>query len=244
MLQNRNDHSVFRQYLLGQMSGEERDRFEEKLFSDDEFFEDLLATEDELIEAAIGTELTAAEVDQFEKQFLITSERKEKLHFRQALQRVAKKKQLEKAIRPKPAWSLQRWIPQVAVSLVAVVIIGGIVWMLLPRTVGERTLVAAANERAGGRVAETLTLPFPYDDLKLHLTLPQPAIPAKDYRVEMRSTDGQTRALKPVSYDERFVDVVIPVSSLSRGEYAFKVSAIKADSSVESFPQSYLLTVD
>lgn len=244
MSQNGNDQSMFRQYLLGQISGEERDRFEEKLFSDDEFCEELLAAEAELIEAAIGGELTAAEADQFEKQFLITAERKETLRFRRALQRVAKKKKLEKDIRDKSAWNLQRWIPQVAVSLVALVIIGGIVWTLLPRTVGERTLVAAANERASGRVAETLTLPVPYDDLKLRLKLPQPATPVKDYRVEMRTADGQTRALKPVSYDEQFVDVVIPVSSLSRGDYAFKVSAIRADSSVESFPQSYLLSVD
>jgi len=242
MLQNGNDHSEFRQYLLGQLSDETRDQLEERLFSDDEVFQELLATEDELIEAAIGKELTTAEADRFEKHFLITPERKEKLQFRGALQRVAKKNQLAKEPRPKPVWP--NWIPQVAVSLIALVIVGGIIWMLLPRTIGERTLVAALNERGGGTPAESLTLPLPYDDLKLHLRLPQPAVPAKDYRVEMRSADGQTRVVKVVGYNDQFVDVVIPASSLAHGLYAFKVSVIKPDSSVQYIPYSYVLSVD
>ena len=242
MLQNGNDHSEFRQYLLGELSDERRDQLEERLFSDDEFFQELLATEDELIEAAIGKELTTAEADRFEKHFLITPERKEKLQFRRALQRVAKKNQLTKEPRPKPVWP--NWIPQVAVSLVALVIVGGIIWMLLPRTIGERTLVASLNERGGGPPAESLSLPLPYDDLKLHLTLPQPAIPAKDYRVEMRSAAGQTRVLKVTAYNEQFVDVVIPASSLTRGNYAFKVSVIKPDSTIQNIPYSYLLSVE
>jgi hypothetical protein len=244
MQQDGNDHSMFRQYLLGQVSGAGRDQFEGKLFSDNEFFEELLATEDELIEAAIGKELTAAEADQFEKQFLIIPDRKEKLQFRRALQRVAKKKQLPEEARAKAVPSVQNWILQVAVSLVALVIIGGIIWMLLPRTIGERTLIAAANERGGGPAAESVSLPLPYDDLKLHLTLPQPAIPAKDYRVEMRSADGQIWVLKVTAYNEQFVDVLIPASSLTRGNYALKVSVIKPDSTVQTFHYSYLLSVE
>ena len=244
MSPNGNDHNTFRQYLLGQLPAEELVQFEQRLFSDNNVFEELLASEDELIEASIGNELSPAEDDQFKKYFLTTSDRKEKLQFRRALQRVAQKNRMHRDVVPRGMPRVPRWFPQIAVSVAALVIIGGIVWMLLPRTVGERTLVAALNERGSGGVAETLTLPVPYDDLKLRLKLPQPAIPAKDYRVEMRSADGQTRALKPASHDEQFVDVVIPVSSLSRGDYAFKVSAIKADSSVESFPQSYLLSVD
>lgn len=240
---NGNDHKTFRQYLLGQLAGEERDQFEQRLFSDNDVFEELLATEDELIEASIGNELAPSEVVQFEKYFLITSDRKEKLQFRRALQRVAQKDRRNnkrlRELQPTPSW-----IPQIAVSLAALVIIGGIIWMLPPRTMGERTLVASSSERASGSEAETIKLPFQFDDLKLHLTLPQPSIPAKDYRVDMLSVDGKTKTLKTVSHNQQFVDVVVPASELSRGQFALKVYAINPDSAAPRITASYLLTFE
>ncbi len=244
MSPNGNDHNTFRQYLLGQLPAEELDQFEQRLFSDNDVFEELLASEDELIEASIGNELSPAEVDHFKKYFLITSDRKEKLQFRRALQRVAQKNRMHHDLAPRGMPRVPRWFPQIAVSVAALVIIGGIIWMLLPRTMGERTLVASASERATGSEAETIKLPLQFDDLKLHLTLPQPSTPAKDYRVEMVSGDGKIKTLTTVSHNQQFVDVVVPTSDLSIGQYALRVYAINPNSIEQRIPGSYLLTVD
>jgi hypothetical protein len=241
---NGNDHNTFRQYLLGQVGGVEREQLEQRLFSDDEVFEEFLAIEDELIEASIGNELSATEIDQFKNCFLITPDRQEKLQFRRALQRVAKKDRLKYSVAPAKIRRVQTWIPQLAMSVAALIIVGGIIWMLLPRTMEERTLVAGLSERGSGTAAETIKLPVQFDDLKLHLTLPQPSIPAKDYRVEMRSVDGTTKTLRTVSHNQQFVDVIIPTSKLSHGQFALKVYAINPDSSEQPIPNSYLLTID
>ncbi len=76
-----------RQYLLGQISEEVSQEVEQNLLTDDELFEELLVTEDELIDEYLNDKLPADERERFEKQFLSTSERHQKLRFGRAFQK-------------------------------------------------------------------------------------------------------------------------------------------------------------
>jgi hypothetical protein len=67
------------------MSGDERDQFEDRYFENSEFHEQLLAMEDELIDAYLRGHLPSLQRQQFERHFLISPERREKLRFAQAL---------------------------------------------------------------------------------------------------------------------------------------------------------------
>jgi tetratricopeptide (TPR) repeat protein len=87
MSQNPDELLIIRKYLLGQLDDEGRRQFEEQLFLDDDLFADLLAVEDELIDEHLAGELSTDETQVFEKNFLITAERRQKLSFAKALRR-------------------------------------------------------------------------------------------------------------------------------------------------------------
>ena len=70
---------LFRQYLLGELSGEERDRIEARYLADEEFFDQLLAVEDDLIDEYNSDELSAGERKQFQLNLLRTARQRERL---------------------------------------------------------------------------------------------------------------------------------------------------------------------
>lgn len=79
-----NDKALIR-YLLGDASDEEKIRLEEEFFGDDTFFEQLLAVEDDLIDAYVQGELSASDRERFERSFLTTPRRRERVEFARAL---------------------------------------------------------------------------------------------------------------------------------------------------------------
>ena len=251
MSSNHNEQTTVRQYLLGQLAGSSRDEFEERFFTDDELVDELLATEDELIEASIAGELSVDEAEWFAKYFLITPERQQKLCFRKALKRVAKtgKHQQLHSLEHFPTtspWHAPRWAHWATLSVAALAIIGGIISMAryYQGNFVELALTARSNERSVGSVVPRIKLPLQYNRVKLHLTLDQPLVSAKDYRVEMLTDDGKTRTLMPVSHNGQAVDVVLHASELARGRYAFNVYGIKSDGTEQRIPGSYLLLVE
>lgn len=82
------DGKLRKRYLLGYLSQEgERQQFEERLLTDDQFFEELLIAEDELIDDYLRGALTEEEKERFENHFLVTAERRQKLSFARALRK-------------------------------------------------------------------------------------------------------------------------------------------------------------
>jgi hypothetical protein len=251
MLSNHNDQITIKQYLLGQLADTNLDQFEQRLFTDDDLFDELLATEDELIVASLAGELSPAEKECFAKYFLITPERQQKLRFRKALQRVAKAKQQELRHKPEAArnllpWRAPIWAQWATLSLAALVMIGGIIVVLrsYQDNLAEVTLIASSSEREVGRAAQRIKLMPQYTGLKLHLTLAQPTISAKDYRVEMLTDDGKNKTLVPVSENGQVVDVVIRASDLPRGRCVLNVYAITPDGTQQRIPGNYELIVE
>lgn len=243
----RNDQVTIRQYLLGQLTGDELDRFEEQLFVDDELAEELLAGEDELIDESIAGELNSTEVAQFDEFFLVTRGREDNLRYRKALKRILKKK---RAPIPFPVQRKSSWLYWATPAIAAVFILAciGLRGVINPpqRTFALVTLTAGLSDRATGSAAQKIKLPLQRDDLKLQLTLAEPAAstPAKGYSVEMQSGDGTKKTVGPVVRNGQAVEVLIPAADLKVGEYAFHLFVIKPDDSQERVSGSYRLAVE
>ena len=76
-----------RKYLLGQLTAEDREEIERRLLIDDELFEEVLIMEDDLVDEYLDSELSAAERQLFEQNFLADSESRQKLRLGRALDR-------------------------------------------------------------------------------------------------------------------------------------------------------------
>lgn len=247
MSSNSNDQINLRQYLLGQLTDPAREEFEQRLFSDDDLFEELLAAEDELIDESLAGELSGDDRESFARFFLITPEREQRLWFRRALKRHLRKPPPPPlpAPAPRPSW-FEGWAFRTAAAVAALVIIVGIVSIIRPRrppTVALVTLTISTSDRAEGAQATELKLPLNVDQLRLRLTLPEPLIPAKGYRVELLNGNGDTKSLDRAAQVEQAVEVVVPASEFSRGQYALNVYAIKPDGTEQRIRGSYFLTV-
>ena len=80
------DDDVLRRYLLGRLAPESREGVEKRLFSDDRiFWEHLCLVEGELIDDYARGGLDREEGEAFERHFLCTDERREKLELARAL---------------------------------------------------------------------------------------------------------------------------------------------------------------
>ncbi|MEW6733212.1 MAG: hypothetical protein AB1489_17930 [Acidobacteriota bacterium] len=76
------------QYILDELSEDEKCKFEERYFDDDNFYELLLAAEDEMIDLYIRGELSQHERQQFEQRFLKFPQNRQRLEFAKALIKV------------------------------------------------------------------------------------------------------------------------------------------------------------
>src|ERR687886_587977 len=76
-----------RQYLLGDLSGEARQRVEQRLLTEPDFLDELLLGEEELIDDYVRENLPDDDRLKFERHFLSTPERRRQLSFARALGR-------------------------------------------------------------------------------------------------------------------------------------------------------------
>ncbi len=95
-----NDDALLRRYLLGELAPDEEMKVEERLISDDDYIEQLGVVEDELIDSYARDDLKAQEREKFKKHFLVTPERRSKLHLAQSLFRHVNEKAAVTATSP------------------------------------------------------------------------------------------------------------------------------------------------
>lgn len=81
MKANQQEEGRLREYLLGDLSEDAKERLEKRLMTDDEDFQELLIEEDELVDDYVRDRLSAHDRLQFENHFLCTPERRGKLRF-------------------------------------------------------------------------------------------------------------------------------------------------------------------
>lgn len=84
---NKNERA--RQYLLGSLSDEDKSRFEEAYFEDDELFEEIEIAEGELVDAYVRDELSAGDRNKFETSLINSPRLAQRVEFARSLKKTA-----------------------------------------------------------------------------------------------------------------------------------------------------------
>jgi hypothetical protein len=87
MEQHRVEQTLIRKYLLGDLDEREQENLEQHLLTDEEFIEEVSITQTELVDEYVSDSLSVAERQSFEKHFLSTPRRFQKLQIARALDR-------------------------------------------------------------------------------------------------------------------------------------------------------------
>lgn len=107
MKSNAGEQQTIREYLLGQLPGEQQSHFEERLLTDDEVFQELEIVEDELVDEYLRDELTPAARAGFESHFMAAPAHREKLTFARAFRKSLTNKVGLPGQAPSPAQSAE-----------------------------------------------------------------------------------------------------------------------------------------
>jgi len=151
------EEMMFR-YLLGagELPAREAERFEDEYFGDDETFALLLAAEDELIDRYLRGDLDAADRERFEKHFLLSPRRRQKVENARAISRVIpelatlKQARHEPTSAPRSFFSSPSWLkplPAVSFAMAALLLAVGVTSVYKIRQ-SSRELDQARRERA------------------------------------------------------------------------------------------------
>lgn len=158
---HREHRSMLRAYLLGRLENErDAEALDERLLTDDEFFEELSFQEDELVEDYLDDLLTDDERDAFERHFLVSDERREKLKFAKAFERKLGSGDVT-AVETEPRtgfWSaLAAYLTPVPLVTAAVILVisGVIVWTVYRRPAADEALIALNRAYATERTVES-----------------------------------------------------------------------------------------
>jgi hypothetical protein len=79
-------------YLLGDLTDDEQVEVEDRAFADHQYMERMLAVEDDLIDNYLRGSLSQLQRDQFEKRFLTSEPRRQKIEFARALAEVSSRR--------------------------------------------------------------------------------------------------------------------------------------------------------
>jgi hypothetical protein len=82
------------------------------------------------------------------------------------------------------------------------------------------------------------------DALRVILVLPERATQVPRYRAELENEDGETVPLPAEGQDAGTVSVLIPASSLPRGQYALMLFAVGGDGQEQPVYGTYTFIVD
>lgn len=80
-----NSENLIARYLLGELSEEQQVEIEDRAFADQKYLARITAVENDLIDEYVRNELSPAERQRFEKQFLASAERRKRVDFARAL---------------------------------------------------------------------------------------------------------------------------------------------------------------
>jgi hypothetical protein len=110
---------LLRRYLLGELSEDERARFQDNYFADNDLFEELLVVEEELIDDYVRGGLSAKERQQFVERFMSTAEGRERIEFSRVLKKAAgTQTQTASEVRRQSFWqSASTWLAGAGVGM-------------------------------------------------------------------------------------------------------------------------------
>jgi len=245
-------------YLLQELTAREAEVFEEQCFTQDEWpAAELESAEDDLIQAYIRKELSADRHRRFEKNYLTTAARKDRVLLAQSFLHV-----VCGAEPRKPTWTerLQNWIgqfsPKVSVPRFASALVVAVLgvsfaiflstypWKHAPKTFANINLVIASDNRAVGSQHEKVKLPIAEDALKISFAPPPNEPKGATYRVQLEDVKGPLETLETQSQNGKSLSVIIPADKLTRGQYALKLFRKNQDGTEQRVEGSYFFDVE
>jgi methionine-rich copper-binding protein CopC len=250
-------------YLLEELPEAELEQFEDECFAQENWPVQIDLAEEDLIDAYLRDELTPEQRQRFERNYLTTEARLERVRVAAALLRhvdeyhvdaqapvATPTTELTWGDRFHAFWSSQTWTLRAVAALAPVAIIAGVLWLSIfrapsPNAFATLTLtISASSNRAEGVQAAKVRLPLDASALRISLTLPERLPQAARYRVELVNDNGETKSLEIDRQDAQSVSVVIPAAQLARGQYALRLFAITANGAEQRIPGSYFFTVE
>lgn len=248
-------------YLLGQMSDEESEQFEDECFAQKNWPSQVKLAEEDLIDAYLHDELQPEQRGLFKLNYLTTAARQERVRVAaMLLHQVCDRESVVEpslvvreeetwAERLKAFWGGRSWGLRAASAVAALVIVVGGAWLYVsrvraPRTVATLSLTSSVINRSEGVQSHTTKLRSDADALRVFLMLPELATPASHYRVELDNQDGETTPLAVEGQDAHSVSVLIPASRLPHGQYALTLFAIGDDGVEQPVYGSYVFAVE
>ncbi len=150
-----NDQFLTR-YLLGELSEAERMRLEERLFADDEYFEQLSAVEYDLIDEYVRGELAPPEREVFERTFLTSPGRRQRVEFARSVLKTIAEAAAEKPAgvmearqESAPWWRFRQTSPALPFGLVTMLLaaVGIGTWLTIERRHLQTDLAQLQVER-------------------------------------------------------------------------------------------------
>ena len=101
-----NSENLIARYLLGELSEEQQVAIEDRAFADQKYLASITSVENDLIDEYVRNELSPAERQRFEKQFLASAERRKRVEFARALAGVIEEAIPQKiVVRDTRSWS-------------------------------------------------------------------------------------------------------------------------------------------
>jgi hypothetical protein len=256
-------------YLLKELPEEELEQFEDECFAQERWPSHLNLVEDDLIDDYLRDELPPERRRRFERNYLTTEARRQRVARAAALLRRVD----ELTPQPAPAavvappaphtwldrlrifWQNRSWKPQTATTVLGLIfIVAGVWWFASSPRQADPARSAAKifqplvlhishGNRAEGVREGKAKLPREGAGLKLFLTLPRPFAHAASYRVQLENEDGETKISEKAAREDQIVPLEIPAGVLARGRYAVKLFAAD-DGTEQRIPGHYYFDVE
>lgn len=220
------DNATISRYLLHETDEQEREEIQRRYFTDPEYLALLEAVEGDLIDAYVRRELSHAQRVRFEKYFLCTRSRRERLRMAEALQQ-----NLHPVRRARPYMAL-------AIAASLLVIVGIAAWLLATRNSQPATPQAIPQRAETPRPPVTMAVTF-LPGLTRDSAAPQKIVLAPGVELvrvnalveldgdwpELRASLGTWTQSNLTLNADRTVTVTIPASRLAPGQHVLVLTS-------------------
>lgn len=248
-------------YLLGQLQEDDEERLELRLLTDPAFGEEFDTVVDEITDQYVGNQFQGEERKRVEQYFLRSAERQNKVRFAcQLLHQAAVERGSEVEnvpVVPEPGlwerarlfWNAQALSLRFATIFATFVIIAGLAMLLVPTrnstspVYASIALQSSNAERSVGAEVTSVKPPPGAAGIRIELALPDEALQAKSYRVNLSGEQG-TRDLPVAEQSARSVVVIVPIEDVPRGSYTIRLFGLNPDGNEQRVRGSYFFNVE
>lgn len=137
IMEHRDDEEAIRRYLLGDVTRQEQDEMQDRLFVDNDLYNLLLMIENEITDDYLLDNLAPRQRVQFEKYFLQSQERRRRLRVAEELMNYASagRPVLRPVPERKPNWRIYFLNPRFVTSAAMLILAAILIWLLRDRQV-------------------------------------------------------------------------------------------------------------